>query len=131
MWVLQVENQRLYTVVDRLNTRGSDRSSDTASQLSDLSTYAPREVTHTAPAMYSTLSSQSSTTHLPGGYIPLSWHGQCQKDGTRDACGDYEGGVLWRMPDVLSVLCDSARQLSHLLCMLACRMEPGGTLRCW
>ena len=44
--VLQVENQRLYTIVDRLNTRGSDRSSDTASQLSDLSTYAPREVTH-------------------------------------------------------------------------------------
>lgn len=45
-WVLQVENQRLYTIIDRLNTRGSDHTSDTASQLSDLSSYAPREVTH-------------------------------------------------------------------------------------
>ncbi len=40
-----MENQRLYTIIDRLNTRGSDHTSDTASQLSDLSSYAPREVT--------------------------------------------------------------------------------------
>ena len=43
-WCAQMENQRLYTIVDRLNTRGSDHLSDTASQLSDLSSYAPREV---------------------------------------------------------------------------------------
>ena len=41
---VQMENQRLYTIIDRLNTRGSDHLSDTASQLSDLSSYAPREV---------------------------------------------------------------------------------------
>lgn len=41
---MQMENQRLYTIIDRLNTRGSDHTSDTASQLSDLSSYAPREV---------------------------------------------------------------------------------------
>ena len=41
---MQMENQRLYTIIDRLNTRGSDHLSDTASQLSDLSSYAPREV---------------------------------------------------------------------------------------
>ena len=41
-----MENQRLYTIIDRLNARGSDHTSDTASQLSDLSSYAPREVTH-------------------------------------------------------------------------------------
>ena len=43
---VQTENQRLYTIIDRLNTRGSDHLSDTASQLSDLSSYAPREVCH-------------------------------------------------------------------------------------
>ena len=43
---VQMENQRLYTIIDRLNTRGSDHLSDTASQLSDLSSYAPREVCH-------------------------------------------------------------------------------------
>jgi hypothetical protein len=39
-----VENQRLYTIIDRLNARGSDACSDTASQLSDLSGYGHREV---------------------------------------------------------------------------------------
>lgn len=48
--LLQMENQRLYAIIDRLNTRGSDNASETASQLSDLSSYAPREVSMFTPS---------------------------------------------------------------------------------
>ena len=63
-WALQMENQRLYTIIDRLNTRGSDHTSDTASQLSDLSSYAPREVTHLHhPALHVTPKALERSLH--------------------------------------------------------------------
>ncbi len=51
-----MENQRLYAIIDRLNVRGTDsRDSDTASQLSDLSGYGHREVTHLLTTLFTML----------------------------------------------------------------------------
>jgi hypothetical protein len=42
--LIQGENQRLYTIIDRLNARSSEGGSDeTGSQLSDVSAYGGRE----------------------------------------------------------------------------------------
>ncbi len=88
--VSQMENQRLYTIVDRLNTRGSDHTSDTASQLSDMSSYAPREVTH--------LPGQTCLQEYCVTTRPLT-----PEASSTIVCSKYSGSLLWCNPDQLSV----------------------------